>query len=367
MMGRRTGAEPRTGRARLRVLIALFILAAAAAAASLWVHAHGAQQRAVELMVAAQDARADVAALGTVVIRSPGPDEPASVRAQVHRGGGRAAIHFLDGPARDARVFREGGRVWRGGGHAMRPLALEPGADMPRLDPDLLARNYVARIMGGESIAGRPAVHLGLRRRHGGGGLHLWLDRETHFPLRTVITDPAGRALSDTAYETIDYRVGPPRLPPPAEGAHEPRFSVHPATAEEAAREAGFQPLQPAYLPPGFKPAGRHLHRFRSGRGPAVELRYTDGLAGLTLIQMKTADRRGAGPGKRRGAGPGGDRHPPPPGAGPRHDRPHVPRKLDAPPSGRGGKVSREHGDITVVVLGELPQEELHRVADSLR
>ena len=365
MMSRLVVAERRFGRARLRVLIALFILAAGAAAASLWVHAQGAQQRAVELMVAAQEARTDVPALGTVVIRSPGLDGPEGVRAQVHRGAGRAAIHYLDGPARDAWVFREGGRVWRGGGRATRPLALEADADMQRLDPDLLARNYVARVMGNEEIAGRPAVHLALRRRHAGGGLHMWLDRDTHFPLRTVITDHAGRAVSDTAYETIDYRVGPPTMPPPPEGAREPGFSVRPTTPEEAAREAGFRPLQPSYLPRGFEPAGWHLHRFRGGRGPAVALRCTDGLAGLSVIQMKTADRRG-GPGKRRGAGPGAEKHPHRPGAAPGPDRPHVPRRLDAPPAGKGGKALREHGDITVIVIGELPQDELQRVADSV-
>lgn len=367
MIGRFEVARHSLGRAKLRVLLALFILAAGAAAASLWIHAQGAQQRAVELMLAAQEAREATTALGTVVIRSPGLDGPQGVRAQVHRGAGRAAIHYLDGPARDARVFREGGRVWRGAGRATRPLLLEAGGEVARLDADLLARNYVARVVGSEQIAGRPAMHLALRRRDGGGGLHMWLDRETHFPLRTVVVNHAGRALSDTAYESIDYGVGPPRLPPP-EGVQEPRFSVRPTTPEQAAQEAGFQPLQPAYLPPGFELVGWHLHRFRGGRGPAIGLRYTDGLAGLSVIQMKAPERRG-GAARPRGAGSEPEREAQRHrrGTGAAADTPHVPRRRGAPPGTGEGKVAREYGDITVIVIGELPQDELQRVADNMR
>ena len=371
----------RQGRVRLRTLILLFAATALLAAGGLHAYGSWSQRRAVGLALKAQTARATVACTGVVVTRTYTPSGPVTSRARVLRGEGRMDVEFLAGPAQGVAVLRDGRRIWRRRGGRPRDLVMETSQEAIDLDEDLLKHNYIARILGSGQMAGRSVSRLALRHRWGRGGLQIWIDHETFFPLRIITIDPHGRAVSDTRYESIEYHTPPP---PPASGPPPPPgLRMRPIELDEAQQVLGFTVLRPSYLPRGFRREAPQLHEFRGPRPPAIELRYTDGLNMLSIVEMKPPARgqgarrgaganggrgragRGMGPGARRPGGAGGRGSP---GLGGRGSGPDgAPRRFEpmGPPGGR--PVRRVYGDVTVIVMGDLPPAELERVADSLR
>jgi negative regulator of sigma E activity len=369
----------RSGRVPVKTLLVLFFATLVVVAGALLIYGHCRHQRAIALVVAAQRARETVACEGTVQTRAYTPEGFSESHARVHRGEGRVVIRYLDGPVKGTEVIHAEGRVWARGGRGRGARMIRAGGDPLNLDPDLLREHYRARILGTGQVAGRPALYLALRRLHG-GGLDLWLDRQTNLPLRTVLLAPDGRALSDTQYETIDFDVEPParQTPPPAERG--PVVAIEAADLETLAGAVGFDLLSPGYVPRGYRPQGSYLHRLRQGDRLAAELRYSDGLGSLSIIQMRAAEggRNSGGPqgrGRGREEGPGegvgrrdrGGRD----GSDPRRGERGAGQGGGAGRFGRemgpaGNVVRMDKGDLSIIVTGDLPREELEKVAEGM-
>ena len=357
------------GRARIQTLLLLFAATTLIAAGALRTYSSSSQRKAIALIIDGQTVRDTLTTVGTATTRAYAGGAPVASRARIHRGEGRVAITYLDGPPQGAQVFREQERIWRGGPDPRVMLEAEPRSS--RLNARLLRKNYVARVLGEENIAGRSARHVALRGRHSDAGLHLWLDKETHFPLRTVFTDPRGRAVSDTRYETIRYDTQPPPPGHRGPGAPVPRVRARETDLAEAARTVDFKLLRPSYLPWGFEPDSVHIHELRH-RSEAVELRYTDGLLILAIIETKRPGRRGPGVGAGGRRGPGGRGRPGgggPGGGGPGGGGPGgggIPGRFRGLAQAFGPPVVREVGEVTVIVMGDASRDELGRVANGL-
>lgn len=343
----------------------LFAITLAVVAGSLLLYEHLRHRRAIELVVAAQQARTTVACKGVVQTRAYTPEGLVQSRAEVHRGEGRVVIRYLDGPAEGMEVIQADGQVWTRGGRGRGGRMMHTGHGAGEVDPDLLGEHYFAHIIGQATVAGRPATRLALRR-HDGGGLDLWLDRESSLPLRTVVILPGGKAVSDTQYESIQYGVQPPSAQTPPRGQHGAGMAIEPTDAAGMEKALGFTPLQPSYVPAGFRPQGSYLHRMHGGQRVAGEMRYTDGLEALSIIQAKAgeAGMRGGGhgpPGRGGGMGRGrGSREGHGKGSG-------VPRRFERGLGPSGDVVVTREGDIDIMVMGDLPRDELERVAAGMQ
>lgn len=261
-----------------------------------------------------------------------------------------------------------------------RLLGLDPqrriATAMPRpqfvVDRDLAERNYEARPAGEARIAGRHTRVVEVAAKGRGPVVwRLWLDRQTQFALKRERYNVEGRLISDTEYTQAAYGA---RVPDSVFAVPEGWRLVdlngggRRLSLGELGRAAGFEVVHPGYLPPGYVFLGGYLQR-RGPSGPeTAELRYTDGLRVLSVSQRphpisgrgegRAGDQRGrhrrgrAGPGRGRAGGPGLG---PPPGEG-------------VVVVDRGAeKVARLVGPrLGVVVVGDLPEDELVRVARSV-
>jgi len=256
-----------------------------------------------------------------------------------------------------------------------------PSSEGDTTAADRILANYAVSAQAGGSVAGRNAELVVVRARQPfNPSRRLWVDPPTGLVLRDVLYAPDGRVRSRS--EFVSLRFGPqPRelFVPPAQAAES--SAIGPASFESLGSPArveqvtGRPVLAPAYVPPGYRPVLYGAVTARSGmRFPAV--RYSDGLAAFTVFQ-----RGWGGPGAGMGRGPGGGfgggagrrgrgwgQGGPPPGRGPRGGAgPGAGAGLGALRSTRQQAIVERATDrANYVLVGDLAEQELRRVAESL-
>jgi len=253
----------------------------------------------------------------------------------------------------------------------------------PRLVADraLAERNYVASQTGKAVVAGRPATAIAITPRGGGPAvLKLWLDQETGFALKRERYNVEGKLVSATEY--VEVVFGAPvssdlfTVPSTYVIAHRapPRDRL---TLEQLGLRVGFHVGPPSYLPAGYVLVGGHEAQWGRWELQTAELRYTDGIRMLSAFERRRGregserdrgrpgteeDRGGRGHGRgRRGhsrderGGRGGGH-----GLGPpTQETSFVDRGYE--------KAVRYFGPtVVVIVVGDLTQDELLRVARSV-
>ncbi len=336
--------------------------------------------QAGELMRAAAGALHHVPVKGIVATRIRISDGWREAHAEVHRGGGRARVHYLDGPAAGVTLIRQGRDVWatKEGDENLRRLGLsaDPSEEMAR---QLMQDNYTARVMGRRQVAGRPVTIVVAKGHH--GAVTLGVDQETSFPLLMERYDRDGELRVSTVYQDADFSVQPPAMaetPPDAGNGHRrgQRFD----TIEQLKAHVTFTLYQPTWLPDGFALKDCHLRERESLAG--VALRYSDGLQSIVVMQRPSSgerpeagsvrregsdhvrDRVGEHSGSRRGQRGEGRQ----PRGGSRPEGMHPPRGLMNLPGGPTGDAVRRYIDGTmVIVMGPVSKEDLARMADSFK
>lgn len=152
---------------------------------------------------------------------------------------------------------------------------------------------------GDAVLAGRRAVVLQLPITDPAlapaAGRKVWIDRESWLPLRVETVDGAGRPLAATGFEAIRTNVGltgddfaftpPPGVNVREAGGPGDNSEVRNMTLAEAEIVLGFRPLVPTELPSGY----RLTAVTQVGEGPqaAVVLDYGSGDRMLSLTQMR--------------------------------------------------------------------------------
>lgn len=365
----------------LTALLALILVSPASAAAP---SPAPAQPSAWDKVWRSEEAAKQVSAVGraqTMIVLDGGEVQAV---AQVHAERGKLRLDY-EALHRKWSLIDDGERLVRLDPRRRRAIVIpRPGL---ALDRNLAERNYVALVTEGGPvvIAGRPTEVIDIVPRGEGPRVwRLWLDEETGFVLKRERHAVTGKRISGTEYLEIEFNVparsGLFEVPKGWEtvGPSERRKDL---SLKELSRRVGFDVLSPHNLPSGYVPWGRYESRQGPGHGTMAELRYTDGLRVLSILQREP--RAGAGPpgegpppgrmGRdRRGRGPAPGRGP---GLGRGRESGRGGRGLGPPEFGtmgvvdRGGqKALRYFGRNRVIfVVGDLTVEQLTWIAKGIR
>lgn len=222
------------------------------------------------------------------------------------------------------------------------------------LSQDDLGPGYRVAYADGGAVADRPTQLMTVRdARTDRVALQLWRDAETGVPLARQSYLHDGQLASRAQILSIDYSAEPSPIDP----VELPGRSVagELMSAEKFARRASFTPVEPGYLPEGYRAEGLFCHDCDRGRAYA-EYRYTDGLRILSVYQRHPRGEqggrgRGRGPGRGRGMGPGAESH-----IG----------RIQTLDLGLARAARQRRGDMVVIVVGDLPVEDAERVLRSV-
>jgi hypothetical protein len=203
------------------------------------------------------------------------------------------------------------------------------------------------------------------------------VDTATGFPLASVRYDARGEVVSRTTFSEVSFGGEPParvEVPDVAQsrGAGGRVLKTRPASEAELAQALGGPLLRPTALPAGFSATGSYLSQ--SPRGAIAELRYSDGLRVMVLLQMDLPAPQKLVPGRRpapQGTArqPHGDQKP--------WRRWLLPGRQDADRTSaelrqalrsrlRGHTVRERRGNRLLILAGDLEAPELQQVLDSI-
>jgi len=270
-------------------------------------------------------------------------------------------------------VCRKPGRSrWEYRSPALKGMVIiEKGDTVTRLDPssktayvghsyrepghlELLLRNYRPMSEGEERVAGRLADIVAVRpRRPGSPSKKVWIDRATGLVLRSEYYNSEGKLSSLTFYTDIAWN---PRLDDSLFAVPESWRQI--AIQEDGeqhrdrqtlSREVGFPIREPSYHPPGYILDGFYLYRCRCGVASA-HLRYVDGLNSFSVFERFTECPRGhRGRGFRWGQRQGRQ------------------RGCELFDNRRGKLLVKRRDGLMFILVGDLPEEELQKIADGIR
>jgi len=268
----------------------------------------------------------------------------------VYRAGFRGMrIEYIKPPALGGEVMADDGRVLE---------HLIPKANVLKIGPSRLAAlkmrteqaaqgfrrgNLRVELIGKDRVADRTAYLIEVKPKlRRGPTRKFWVDAEKWVKLKTEDIAPDGTAASMSYYTRIDFLNTIPdekfHIEPPP-GVQVKRQAIPAATMPlEKARElAGFRVLEPTYLPPGFKLAGAAVQPFR--RGQLVIIRYTDGVSSFSLFET------------------------------PGHVlKPKFLARLHEGPVRPGkGIYSWKEGDLNLTIVGQLPMNQIRKIAASVK
>jgi negative regulator of sigma E activity len=250
---------------------------------------------------------------------------------------------FLSGPFQGVTVLDDGKRVVRvdprGANSTVAAKSSDPKREVRRWK--LLRKNYRARLLGEEVVAGRPAYRVELKSRYPGNAWkELWIDKDSAILLASKDYDGSGQLTRSSRMESVEFRqepVGAVRPSPALVGAAraERAAETEIVPADQISRAVGFTVLAPRYLPPGYEQEAAFVYACQCGcRVPAARLQYGDGLNTISILEC---------------------------GPRCRHEGVVGPQGL---PQGTAVRVLA--GDNTVVVVGEIARGELEKMARTI-
>lgn len=144
---------------------------------------------------------------------------------------------------------------------------------------------YLLALGSSERIAGRDTRGIVIRPRDGYRyGYRLWLDRETHVPLKTQLVDGRGQVLEQILFTQISY------VQKPAATDMRPAASAMAVTGGggEASQAGAGEPTSQLWaatrLPPGFRLTARQARIPGDAPRGLQQIVYSDGLATVSLF-----------------------------------------------------------------------------------
>lgn len=361
--------------------IALLLLAALATCTLFGCGRRLTPEQSRELLMGMRQARQSATLEGKVAISVRVRDKLVKAEANIRRSPGIVHLDYESGRFANWKIIEQNGMVWRVGPDGKPQTweyGVEPGGGGLPMRPNLKVL-YV----GGGRIAGRQVDRYKVEVPQGGRSrVEIAVDRDTRYPLRLSRYDGRGQLVSESTYESVNYSAAAPKALPVPEVATERRRDMggrRGVSEQELVKLLGGPLLKPSSVPDGFQLRGTFRHD--TPRRTLAELRYSDGLRTLLVLQAKlpsAAERaqwqqqKGVQPEQRRrqwqkrrdeGQGRGGLRQPDVDRPGPR--RGGLDQGMSR--SGLRGHVVRERrGDRMVIVTGDLEPEQLQKVMDSV-
>jgi len=272
-----------------------------------------------------------------------------SARVRIYRSGTRSRVEYLSGPLTGMVMLDDGKTV----------ETLMPGCGCPSVrenaaSPNVLntlLANHTAKLVGSDTIASRSVYVVELLPKiKGNPSSKLWIDKSTFVILRNDRYSADGKMVSSTRFDKVDYsaRPSPALFRRPGTGA----IAVKPYENLADVRDiVGFAPIKPGYVPRGYSFGGYYISRTLCGRSLVV-LKYTNGLNVISIAEGNcpcvggACPMRGHGPRRRAGHGPA----------------------VCLLSANRQARVFRNTvGDISIVVTGNVADNELRKIAASFQ
>lgn len=155
----------------------------------------------------------------------------------------------------------------------------------------LLLKNYQVSASPGGALLNRPVIKISLDPLYPGNPrMVIWVDEETHFPLKRERYSAEGKLINVTTFMSLEFpnqvdsqklmeglslKLKEKPLPPQSLAL----------TMEEVKKQAKFDVSLPRYLPPGYSVRETRLLE----EGKLVKLTYTNGLGVVCLFQRPRA------------------------------------------------------------------------------
>ncbi len=279
-----------------------------------------------------------------VLVSSSGSTEEQWVRQDPRRGVRRETIQpagnlIVDNRTRQFRIFAKERRFEESRSHFIE--------NQKRLQEvlRLVGERLSTELQGQDTIAGRVAdVVLVHPTAQEGPSRRFWIDRESGLRLRMEERDAAGRILSNAYYLSLDlspvFRDEDFMPPPVPAGFRKVAENLKRFTTLDEAMRQGIAPRLPSWLPTGF--TLRTITAAHKGKGP-VTVQWGNDLTALTLVSTQA---------------------PPPP---------LFLRQLSGAEAGfvklpRGDRAYvRKQTEGYFLLIGSLPDDQLKRIADSVK
>jgi outer membrane lipoprotein-sorting protein len=154
----------------------------------------------------------------------------------------------------------------------------------------LLAENYRAVVGPVETIASRPATSVSLVNKYTGECLmRLWIDNATKVVLAKEAYHQDGSLAWRSRFDEIRFTSEIPNgvfvttIPPGFEQVEGRHFADVTDDLQRTIDDAGFKPVNPRYLPDGFRMIGAENSTFRGMKN--LHLLYSDGIRTLSLFE----------------------------------------------------------------------------------
>ncbi|MCX6358721.1 MAG: hypothetical protein NT029_02860 [Armatimonadetes bacterium] len=181
-----------------------------------------------------------------------------------------------------------------------RSLQRRPSHSAASWKLNLAKRSYNLVMEGVERVAGRTSLRLALDPYSRTGlTIRVWLDRASGAELRREEFDPAGNSVHAEMFTSVSIlppgRAPAVSCPRPRRARLESVIGIRASNdLHELSRRASFHVRVPAHVPPGFE-FEQGTVAIVDGRRAAI-LRYTNGLAAVTLVATPVPPRAMAAP-----------------------------------------------------------------------
>lgn len=226
-------------------------------------------------------------------------------------------------------------------------LNSSPMEEQRRKNLELLLTNYAVSRQADALILGRPSYVISVIPRYPGNPrLHIWVDKRTYLPLKKQRYNAEGKLIVSSSFIPFNLRKELARGSVYRSirrilGEGKARSSSHFYTQEKIRRVVKFHVRVPEYLPRGYILRGASL----VGEGTTAKLTYTNGLGMICFFQRPRANIKMGSFQRLRFAGLEG--------------------KL---------RVSEDEktlvwnkSGMTFILMGDISEEELRRIAESVK
>lgn len=286
---------------------------------------------------------------GHLVTRIPG-QAPAEV--SILRKGTHSRMDYLTGPSAGSAIIDDGKFLITLDSRAK--TAYVSRTPDPPQHLDLLLANHRPVLIGSAKIADRDCYEIKLSSKYPGNPYKtIWIDKKSFTALKHDRINSQGKLTMSTEYTRVDYsaQVSESLFAIP-KGWKTMQLTQPDNSLQSVRKQVGFTPVKPGYAPRGYQ-FHDYSTRLTRGNCPFAGLRYTNGLNTISVFERnKDCGGRGFGRGRGRGwmhgrGGQGSD------------------ECMLYDPQTRMMRTSA--GDITVILVGDIAQTEMQKMADSFK
>jgi outer membrane lipoprotein-sorting protein len=187
-----------------------------------------------------------------------------------------------------------------------------------------ISNNYDVRLIGTDSVAGRPAYVIQAIPKYQGESIRrLWIDREFFLIMGTQIEKPNGLVVSSSRFTELQFN--PDDI---SAAIFKPGGHVKSVPNDES---VNLQPMKPTYIPKGYRLVG--ISHLIADRCRSLHMKFSNGINTISLFQHRS-------------------------------DRKTYCKRTDKTTS---GILTWQRSGMQFTLIGDLPRAELQKIADSVR